>query len=212
MKPEPSRPRLARADGRGVRDRPAKRLHRCRRTRTSSSSMACSKIAVWQFNAFGELTETVRILGGVTLMEALLLDTETGTDDNMAPRVSDVQVSPGLGVGRAGGRRPDADRPRALIAPPNTLTPRIRSRFPIGRASISACAMQPSSSAGTRSSARRSKMSPTTATGASSAESALTLSTPRRFFGLGHGQILSRARSAGHGSAARSIDGAKALR
>ena len=48
-----------------------------------------------EFNAFGELTKRVRILGGVTLLEALLVDTGTGNDGNKAPGTPEVQVSLG---------------------------------------------------------------------------------------------------------------------
>lgn len=48
-----------------------------------------------EFNTFGKLTKGLRILGGVTLMEALLVNTGTGNDGNTAPGVPDVQVSLG---------------------------------------------------------------------------------------------------------------------
>lgn len=51
-----------------------------------------------EFNAFGELTDTVRILGGVTLLEALLLRTGTGNDGNFAPGSPEVTVSLGSEV------------------------------------------------------------------------------------------------------------------
>lgn len=47
-----------------------------------------------EFNTFGELTKSLRILGGVSFIEGVLTQTEGGIDDgNVAPGVPDVQVS-----------------------------------------------------------------------------------------------------------------------
>ena len=65
------------------------------RLRTRSSSTACRKTAASSSTPSANFTKRVRILGGVTLLEALLVDTGTGNDGNKAPGKQEVQVSLG---------------------------------------------------------------------------------------------------------------------
>ena len=144
-----------------------------------------------EFNAFGELTETVRILGGVTLMEALLLDTETGTDGNTAPGVSDVQVSLGSEwdvpavagltlIGRVLYSSSQYYDPANTITLPDWTRVDLGLRYAtivFGRDTIFRATVE--------------NVADNSYSGILG-ESALTLSTPRRWVGLGHGQITPR--------------------